>query len=61
MVMDRKTPVARLEPYEPTGESWGVWRPRGRWPSLQKVPLPPPLRLDVDAVELLLDDRRRER
>lgn len=61
VVMDRKTPVARLEPYESAGESWGVRRPLRRWPSLQKVPLPSPLRLEVDAVELLLDERRRDR
>jgi prevent-host-death family protein len=61
VVMDRKTPVARLEPYEPKGEGWGVRRPLRRWPSLQEVPLPPPPHLEVDAVELLIDDRGRDR
>jgi prevent-host-death family protein len=61
LVMDRRTPVARLEPYEPKHESWGVRRPLRRWPSLQKVPLPSPLRLGIDAVAQLLDDRRRDR
>ncbi|MCP3979592.1 MAG: type II toxin-antitoxin system prevent-host-death family antitoxin [bacterium] len=61
VVMDRRSPVARLEPYEPAGGSWGVRRPLRRWPSLQEVPLPAPLRLQIDVVELLLEDRRGDR
>jgi antitoxin (DNA-binding transcriptional repressor) of toxin-antitoxin stability system len=56
-VMDRETPVARLVPYGPEGEGLRARPPRGRYPSLQKVPLPPAARLKGDAVELLLEDR----
>jgi prevent-host-death family protein len=61
VVMDRTTPVARLEPYEPAGGGWAVRSPRGRWKSLQDVPLPAAMRLEHDAVEMLLEDRRGER
>src|SRR5712671_6027555 len=37
-VMDRETPVARLVPWSVEGEALRVRRPRGRYPSLQKVP-----------------------
>lgn len=35
--------------------------PRRRYASLRKVPLPPPLRLAVDPVKILLEDRRKDR
>jgi prevent-host-death family protein len=58
-VLDRETPVARVVPYtEP--EPLGVRDPLGRR-RLQQVPLPPPLKLDVDVVELLLEERQAER
>ena len=60
-VMDRETPVARLVPYGAEGEGMRVRPPRGRYPSLQKVPLPPPARLKGDAVALLLEDRGADR
>jgi prevent-host-death family protein len=60
-VMDRETPVARLVPYSTEGEALRVRKPRGRYPSLQKVPLPPPVRIPSDAVVLLLGDRGAER
>jgi len=60
-VMDRETPVARLVPYGTEGEGLRVRPPRGRYPSLQKVPLPPPARIKGDAVELLLEDRGADR
>jgi antitoxin (DNA-binding transcriptional repressor) of toxin-antitoxin stability system len=60
-VMDRETPVARLVPYTVEGEALRVRRPRGRYPSLQKVPLPPPARIKSDAVALLLEERGAER
>jgi len=35
-----------------------VREPVGHSPSLQRVPLPPPLKLEIDVVDLLLEDRR---
>lgn len=58
IVMDRETPVASLVPYAPSGEPLKVREPLRRWPSLQGVPLPPPLKMKVDIVDLLLEDRQ---
>jgi antitoxin (DNA-binding transcriptional repressor) of toxin-antitoxin stability system len=60
-VMDRDTPVARLMPYSNEGEGLRIRPPRGRYPSFQKVPLPPPVRLKVDAVKLLIEERDKDR
>ena len=57
-VMNRDTPVARIIPYVAEQESLVVRRPLRRYPSLQRVPLPPPLKLRVDVVELLLEERQ---
>jgi prevent-host-death family protein len=58
-VLDRDTPVALLTPYE-EAEVLRVREPRGAR-KLRDVPLPPPLRLDFDVVDLLLEERRGER
>lgn len=60
-VMDRETPIARLLPYGAEAEPLRVRKPLRRVPSLQAVRLPPPLKLDVDAVALLLEERQVER
>jgi prevent-host-death family protein len=58
-VLDRDTPVARLVPIEaPTGLA--IRRPLGARASVADVPLPPSLRLAVDPVAILLEDRRAE-
>ncbi len=59
-VLDRDTPVVRVVPYVEQ-ELRRVREPRGRVATLQKVPLPPPLPIDMDAVELLLEERQVER
>lgn len=60
-VMDRATPIATLVPYAPEGEPLRVRKPLHRSPSLQKVPLPAPARIEIDVVDLLLEDRQGER
>ncbi len=60
VVMDRNTPIARVEPYVAGQEPLAVRRPLGRT-SLQSVPLPPPLETGVDVVQILLEERRAER
>jgi len=60
-VMDRNTPIARVVPYGAEAEPLRVRPPRGRYPSLQRVPLPPPLKLERDVVDLLLEERQEER
>jgi prevent-host-death family protein len=59
-VLDRDTPVARVVPYIEE-QVLRVREPRGRVASLQQVALPPPLSIDLDVVELLLEERQGER
>jgi prevent-host-death family protein len=61
VVLDRDTPIARVVPYREAGEPLVIRQPMGRYPSLQEVPLPAPLRLDVDIVDVLLEERQGER
>ncbi|MCB1056771.1 MAG: type II toxin-antitoxin system prevent-host-death family antitoxin [Acidobacteria bacterium] len=60
-VFDRDSPIARLIPYEEAPGGLEV-RPR-RAGSLRpnEVPLPPPLALDRDVVDLLLEERQGDR
>ncbi len=58
-VLDRETPVARLVPVEASSGLAIRW-PLGARASVADVPLPPSLRLAVDPVALLLEDRRTE-
>jgi len=60
-VMDRETPIARIVPYGAETEPLRVRKPLRRVPSLHDVRLPPPLKVHVDAVALLLEERQVER
>jgi antitoxin (DNA-binding transcriptional repressor) of toxin-antitoxin stability system len=57
-VLDRNTPIARLAPIE-TNDDIVITPPAERVSSLGAVKLPPPAKLRVDVVALLLDDRRK--
>jgi prevent-host-death family protein len=60
VVLDRETPVARLVPYESEAQSLRVRRPPpGSRPA--DVPMPPPLDLGFDVVDLLLEERQNHR
>ena len=56
-VLSRDVPVARLIPLESPGSPLAIRAPGPAVSRLQDVPLPPPLVLGVDVVELLLDER----
>lgn len=58
-VMDRDQPIARIVPYE-TQSALTVREPLIAYRTLGDVPLPPPAALQLDAVELLLADRRMD-
>ncbi|MEP7029186.1 MAG: type II toxin-antitoxin system prevent-host-death family antitoxin [Candidatus Eisenbacteria bacterium] len=60
VVMDRKTPVARLVPYAPgPGPGALVIRyPKPGAPKLEDVPMPPPLGREVDIMGALDEERR---
>ena len=58
VVVDRSTPVARIVPYEGEGDPLLVRHPRGTYKTLGDVPIPPPVALDGDVVDLLLEERQ---
>ncbi len=60
-VVDRETPIATLVPYSSDAEGLTIRKPLRRKRSLQSVPLPRPLKLDIDVVDLLLEERQGER
>ena len=59
-VLDRDTPVAQIVPFRerPTLQ---VRKPAPGTRQLNRVPLPQPLKLNVDVVELLLEERQKNR
>ncbi len=60
-ILDRDHPIARLVPIEKTGPSLTVRAPLASAPKLQRVPLPPPLRLRKDILAFLNEERQDER
>lgn len=56
-VYDRNEPIARVVPYARSSQLV-VREPVGKYAALGAIPLPPPVKLDTDPVELLLEDRR---
>lgn len=62
VVYDRDTPVARIVPYETTERHGGlVVRPAKPGVRLQDIPLPPPLPNGERIVQMLIDERQKER
>jgi prevent-host-death family protein len=59
VVLDRDRPIARLVPYAPSG-GLTVREPARTYGTLGDIPMPPRAKLDIDAVALLLEDRRDE-
>ena len=59
-VMDRDQPIARLVPYVETS-GLQIREPLKVYKRLGDIPLPPPIPLDIDPVDVLLEDRYRER
>jgi prevent-host-death family protein len=56
-VLDRDRPIARIVPYQAGTTRLEEREPAGKVERPADVPLPPPLRLDVDVVALLLEER----
>jgi prevent-host-death family protein len=57
-VLDRATPIARIVPFSREPAPLRLRRPMPNAPALHRVRLPPPLKLRVDAVALLLEERQ---
>ena len=60
-ILDRDRAIARIVPYDAERRPLTVRTPRPGAPPLARVPLPPPLRLKVDIVALLAEERQPER
>lgn len=61
VIHDRNEPIARLVPYEAADARLVVREPARKYASLGNIPLPRPLKLDVDPVKMLLEERRSGR
>ena len=59
-VYDRNEPVARIVPFTQRG-ALIVREPAKHYKALRDIRIPSPVKLDVDVVELLLEDRHKER
>jgi len=59
-VLDRETPVAQLVPIAITTEL-RVRKPLPGAPPLNRIPRPKPLKLDIDIVDLLMEERQNHR
>ncbi len=57
-VLDRDRPIARIVPHDAERRPLSIRSPRAGAPGLTRVPLPPPLRLKVDVVDLLAEERQ---
>jgi prevent-host-death family protein len=60
-VFDRDQPIARLVPYSAATSGLVVREPVHAYPTLGKIPMPRGAGLAGDVVDVLLEDRRRER
>lgn len=60
-ILDRDTPIARIVPWQAGDVHLKVRMPLAGAPKLQQVKLPPPLRLRVDIVKLLMEERQGDR
>ncbi len=55
--LDRNEPIARILPNTQRG-ALVVREPLRTYRTFRDIPLPPPVRRDIDPVELLLEDRQ---
>ena len=60
-VLDRDRPIARIVPYDAERRPLTIRSRRPGAPPLARVRLPPALRLKVDIVALLAEERQHER
>lgn len=60
VVLDRDNPVAEIVPIRPKA-ALKVRMPAPGSPALSRVPLPKPLGLELDVLDLLLEERQIER
>lgn len=59
-VMDRDTPIARIVPYEQDASDLAIRKPHKKI-RVGKIKFPPPLKIKVDVLALLMDLRQPHR
>ena len=59
-IYDRDQPIARVVPYA-SQHTLSVREPVSSYGAFGRIPLPPPVALTVDPVDILLEDRQRNR
>jgi len=59
-VLDRETPIAQIVPI-PQRPKITIIKPAPGAPPFNKIPLPPPLKTDIDIVDLLMEERQNWR
>lgn len=59
-VLDRETPVAQIVPVRDR-VTLRIRKPPPGTPPPNRVPLPKPLKIDIDVVQLLLEERQSHR
>ena len=57
VVMDRKTPIARIVPYGGQNEPLVIRKPRPGAPLVRDVPIPPPIVPKIDVMKYLEEER----
>jgi prevent-host-death family protein len=60
-ILDRDTPIAYILPYSNDTAKLQIRHPRRQPTKLSRISLPLPLKVDVDIVNLLIEERRGER
>ncbi len=60
-ILDRDTPIARIVPWRQDDAFLRLRLPRPGAPKFAQVPLPSPLRLRGDIVDLLMEERQGDR
>ncbi|HEX8013339.1 MAG TPA: hypothetical protein VF814_20835 [Casimicrobiaceae bacterium] len=60
-ILDRDTPIARIVPWQGGDVSLKVRPPLSGAPKLNRVAVPPPLRIRGDIVGLLREERQSDR
>jgi prevent-host-death family protein len=57
IVMDRKTPIARIVAYDSTVQGIVIRKPKPGAPLVRDIPMPPPVELKVDLMKVLEEER----
>jgi prevent-host-death family protein len=57
VVMDRKTPIARIVPYDSSPDPIVIRKPKPGAPLMRDIPMPPPIEPKIDIMKYLEEER----